>query len=66
MIYKIVFRNALIPEVGNYLRTTRLLPASMITPGVSLRNENLGRVRALDEMETGGETSSAREEHIIS
>lgn len=41
------------------------LPASMITLGVSLRNENLG-ARALDEMETGRETSSAREEHIIS
>lgn len=52
MIYKIVFRNALIPEVGNYLRTTPPLPASMITLGVSLRNENL-EARALDEMETG-------------
>lgn len=41
------------------------LPASMITLGVSLRNENLG-ARALDEMETGRETSSTREEHIIS
>jgi len=37
----------------------------MITPGVSLRNENPA-MRALDEMETGRETSSAREEHIIS
>jgi len=44
---------------------TTVLPASMITPGVSLRNENLG-ARALDEIETGRETSSAREEHIIS
>lgn len=52
MIYKIVFRNALIPEVGNYLRTTPPLPASMITLRVSLRNENL-EARALDEMETG-------------
>jgi len=44
---------------------TTVLPASVITPGVSLRNETLG-ARALDEMETGEETSSAREEHIIS
>lgn len=56
------FQKRINPERSRELpaQNAAALPASMITLGVSLRNENLG------EMETGRETSSAREEHIIS
>lgn len=61
MIYKIVFRSTLIPEVGKYLRATATV--ALRDAGPSLRNENPG---ARSTRWKPGETSRAREEHIIS